>query len=99
MSVRMKMTRSKTGNRRAHQRARSPRLSKDTESGNVHLRHFVDPKTGMYRGKQILAVASDTKEDALKEAKTDKKATETKAKKSPVAKEKKVEKKKAKKEE
>jgi ribosomal protein L32 len=50
MSVRMKMTRSKTGNRRSHHRASVPTATK-TENG-VRRRHFADPVTGMYRGKQ-----------------------------------------------
>ena len=56
MSVRMKLTRSKTASRRAHHRAGVPRLV-TTPSGH-RRRHFVDPTTGMYRGKQIITVGA-----------------------------------------
>ena len=59
MSVRMKLTHSKTGSRRAHHGASPLRLTKDTKTGNTHIRHFVDQETGMYRGKQILAKKAD----------------------------------------
>ena len=52
MSVRMKVTHSKTASRRSHHRAGVPTAVK-TEHG-TRRRHFVDPVTGMYRGKQIL---------------------------------------------
>lgn len=42
------------------------RLSRDTTTGNTHRRHFMDPQTGLYRGKQIIDVAG-------KQAKRDKK--------------------------
>ena len=54
MSVRMKISHSKTRSRRAHHGVSPLRLTKDIKSGNTHLRHFVDQETGMYRGKQIL---------------------------------------------
>ena len=56
MSVRMKLSHSKTASRRAHHRAGVPRLVA-TPSGH-RRRHFVDPTTGMYRGKQIIAVGA-----------------------------------------
>jgi ribosomal protein L32 len=56
MSVRMKLTSSKTGSRRAHHRAGVPRLVA-TPTGH-RRRHFVDPTTGMYRGKQIITIGS-----------------------------------------
>ena len=69
MSVRMKLTRSKTASRRAHHRAGVPRLV-TTPSGH-RRRHFVDPTTGMYRGKQIITVGAATtvsKKEAKKAA-------------------------------
>lgn len=67
MSVRMKLTHSKTASRRAHHRAGVPSLVK-TATG-VRRRHFVDPETGMYRGKQIIAVGKSTAESAPKAGK------------------------------
>lgn len=66
MSVRMKLTRSKTGSRRAHHRAGVPRLV-TTPTGH-RRRHFVDPTTGMYRGKQIITIG-DAHVVSAKEAK------------------------------
>ena len=57
MSVRMKITRNKTGGRRSQLGLKAPRLSRDTKTGNVHIRHFMDPETGMYRGKQVIDIA------------------------------------------
>lgn len=54
MSVRMKITHSKTGSRRAHHRVGIPRLV--TTKTGVRRRHFIDPDTGMYRGKQIITI-------------------------------------------
>jgi len=53
----MKLTHSKTASRRAHHRAGAPRLVA-TQSG-ARRRHFVDPATGMYRGRQIITVGED----------------------------------------
>jgi large subunit ribosomal protein L32 len=33
--------------------------SLDPKTGSVHLSHRVDPKTGMYRGRQVLIVSAD----------------------------------------
>ena len=63
MSVRMKLTHSKTASRRAHHRAGSVPLVR-TPTG-TRRRHFVDPDTGMYRGKQIITVG-DQGSDAKK---------------------------------
>jgi ribosomal protein L32 len=59
MSVRMKLTHSKTGSRRSHHRAKTATLVR-SENG-VHRRHFIDPVTGMYRGKQILSPLEEKK--------------------------------------
>jgi len=62
----MKLTKSKTASRRAHHRAGVPRLVA-TQSGH-RRRHFVDPTTGMYRGKQIITIgaASSSKKETKK---------------------------------
>lgn len=53
MVIRMKATRSKIGGRRSHKRITKPTLVKDKESGALRRRHFADPITGTYRGKDI----------------------------------------------
>ena len=53
MSSRMRITRGKTGSRRAHHGLSAPRLSHDKETNSTHKRHHVDLETGKYRGKQI----------------------------------------------
>lgn len=58
MSVRMKMTRAKTGSRRAHHALDGPRLTADKESGEPRLRHRVSPTTGRYRGRVVIDVAA-----------------------------------------
>jgi large subunit ribosomal protein L32 len=54
MSVRMRHTKGHSGNRRSHHALKGPRISRDTKTNSFHLRHRVDLKTGMYRGKKIL---------------------------------------------
>jgi len=68
MSVRMKLTHSKTASRRANHKQGMPRLVA-TKTG-VRRRHFADPDTGMYRGKQIISVGAPQKKvDATTAAK------------------------------
>jgi large subunit ribosomal protein L32 len=45
---------SKRGMRRAHDRLPSSTYVEDKDSGELRRPHHVDPKTGMYRGKQVL---------------------------------------------
>ena len=45
---------SKRGMRRSHDRLKTSTWTEDKESGELRRPHHVDPKTGMYRGKQIL---------------------------------------------
>ena len=67
MSVRMKLTHSKTRSRRAHHGVAAPRLTRDTKTGSIHRRHFADPQTGFYRGRQIIDVAGRTAKKAAKQ--------------------------------
>lgn len=93
MSVRMRMTKSKTGNRRAHHGATAPRVVRDKETGQLGRRHFMSPD-GTYRGRVVkksavkavakkAEVVNDAKEKATKkvtkktEKKTEKKATKS----------------------
>jgi ribosomal protein L32 len=71
----MKLTHSKTASRRAHHKKGTPHLV-GTKTG-VRRRHFVDPDTGMYRGKQIIAIGKQVDTKATKTATK----TEAKAKK------------------
>ena len=57
MSVRMRHTRGHTRNRRSHHALKEPRLSKDSETGDLHIRHRVNMKTGRYRGRVVIEVA------------------------------------------
>ena len=53
MSVRMRHTKSHTGNRRSHHALKNTNVLKDPESGALTLPHRINEATGMYRGKQI----------------------------------------------
>jgi large subunit ribosomal protein L32 len=44
---------SKRGMHRSHDAMTGPTLSKDTHTGEIHLRHHITPN-GFYRGKQVL---------------------------------------------
>lgn len=55
MSVRMRHTHAHTKNRRSHHSLDEQNLSTN-EQGSKHLRHRVDPKTGTYRGRQVIDV-------------------------------------------
>lgn len=85
MSVRMRMTSSKVGSRRAHHQATTPRVVRDKETGKLGRRHFMDPETGLYRGNQVKklkrqATKAETKDGG--DEKTKKEET-TKAKDTP----------------
>jgi len=54
----MRMTRSKTGQRRAHKALSGPSLTKDAESSEPRLRHRASPTTGRYRGRVVIDVAA-----------------------------------------
>ncbi len=47
-------TRAKRGMRRAHDALRSPSLSIEPETGEVHRRHHISPD-GYYRGRKVIA--------------------------------------------
>lgn len=48
-------TRSKRGMRRSHNAMKSPALSIEPTTGEVHLRHHVSAE-GFYRGKEVIAM-------------------------------------------
>ena len=45
---------SRTGKRRSHIKFSVKNVIEDKKSGEYRLPHHIDPKTGMYKGKQIL---------------------------------------------
>lgn len=54
-----KITPSRRGMRRSHDRLKGNTFIEDSETGDLRRPHHVDPKTGMYRGKQILEPKDD----------------------------------------
>lgn len=48
-----KVTRSRRGQRRSHDKLGKPALSIDETTGETHLRHHISPD-GFYRGKQVM---------------------------------------------
>jgi large subunit ribosomal protein L32 len=67
MSIRMRMTRSKTGHRRSHHGIRAPRLSVCNDCGAHHLRHRVCDNCGRYRGTVVVDVAAAAEKKAAKQ--------------------------------
>ena len=49
-----KTSRSRSGKRRSHISMSSKNIIEDKKSGEYRLSHHLDPKTGMYKGRQIL---------------------------------------------
>ena len=49
-----KTSKSKKNQRRSHHKISSINIIEDKKSGEYRLSHHLDPKTGMYRGRQIL---------------------------------------------
>ena len=51
-----KQSKRRSANRRFANAYQVPLFAKDPVDGHLHRRHRVDPKTGMYRGRQVLTV-------------------------------------------
>tara|TARA_Y100000816_G_C25562605_1_gene303752 strand:- start:272 stop:451 length:180 start_codon:yes stop_codon:yes gene_type:complete len=49
-----KTSKSRAGKRRSHQRSLPKNIVEDKKSGEYRLSHHLDPKTGMYKGRQVL---------------------------------------------
>ena len=45
---------SRTGKRRSHMRIFAKNIVEDKKSGEYRLSHHLDPKTGIYKGRQVL---------------------------------------------
>lgn len=54
-----KVTKSRRGMRRSHDRLTGATFIEDADSGELRRPHHVDLKTGMYRGKQVLEPKDD----------------------------------------
>jgi len=50
----------KRGMRRSHDALKKPSYVEDKDSGELRRPHHIDLKTGMYRGRQILKVKSES---------------------------------------
>ncbi len=63
MAVQKKrVTPSRRGMRRSHDALKSPALSTDPTTGEVHLRHHVTPD-GYYRGRKVIDDVVEVEED------------------------------------
>lgn len=51
-----KQSKRRSANRRAANALKAPQFAKDPSDGGVFRPHRVNPKTGMYRGRQVLDV-------------------------------------------
>ncbi len=45
--------------KKAARKTTLPGMSEDKQSGGFHVPHRVCPETGMYRGRQVISVATD----------------------------------------
>ncbi|MEM9667695.1 MAG: 50S ribosomal protein L32 [Pseudomonadota bacterium] len=54
-----KVTPSRRGMRRSHDRLKGNTYIEDADSGELRRPHHIDLKTGVYRGKQILEPKDD----------------------------------------
>lgn len=54
-----KITKSRRGMRRSHDRLKGYTFIEDQDSGELRRPHHIDLKSGMYRGKQILEPQDD----------------------------------------
>ncbi|NNU16803.1 50S ribosomal protein L32 [Parvularcula sp. ZS-1/3] len=54
-----KITKSKRGMRRAHDRLDAPSFIEDSKTGNLRRNHHIDLKAGTYNGRQVLEPQED----------------------------------------
>jgi len=54
-----KVSPSRRNNRRSHDRLDTVNYQEDQHTGEYKLRHHVDLKTGMYRGRQVMEPKGD----------------------------------------
>ncbi len=66
MVVRMRSTRSHTGNRRSHHALKNPALTTDSKTGTVHLRHRASAITGKYKNLVVIDMDKKAEKKAKK---------------------------------
>lgn len=66
MVIRMRHTKAHTGNRRSHHALKAIPTVTDKETGSVHLRHRVDLKTGLYKGRKVINVVKKVEKKIAK---------------------------------
>lgn len=54
-----KVSPSRRGKRRSHNRLEFPNVQEDQDTGEFKLRHHIDLKSGTYRGRQVLEPKDD----------------------------------------
>ena len=54
-----KISSSKRGMRRAHDRLSITSYVEDKDTGEIHRPHHIDLKTGMYRGREVIKTKSE----------------------------------------
>jgi large subunit ribosomal protein L32 len=54
-----KTSRMKRGNRRSHHALETPAYVEDKESGELRRPHHIDPKSGRYRGRQVITAKEE----------------------------------------
>jgi len=85
MTVRMRHTRSHTGNRRSHHALRRVNLAKCSHCGNRILPHMVCSNCGKYEGRQVIDVmAKLSKKEKKQKARELQAQEETAAKDKPL---------------
>ncbi len=58
-----KVSKSRRDKRRTHHRLDPPAVVEDRHSGEYRRPHHIDLKTGMYKGRQVLAVKQRDQEE------------------------------------
>lgn len=66
MVIRMRSTRSHTGNRRSHHALKANTIVTDKKTGVPHLRHRASLETGMYRDRNVVDVVKKAAKQAKK---------------------------------
>jgi large subunit ribosomal protein L32 len=54
-----KISNSRRGMRRSHDKLSNPTYVEDKDSGELRRPHHIDLKSGMYRGRQVLDISKD----------------------------------------
>ena len=67
MSIRSRVTRSHTGNRRSHHALTAPRLSTCADCSEMHVRHHICNNCGKYRGRTIIDMTAQIEKKEKKQ--------------------------------